>query len=99
MKMHTRILTILVLVAITFTTSLFIACGEDNTDPTPVTPPQEEPEKKPGDKQDEEEEEEQELCDTNYNITNIVFPIHRNAGLSETITIYPDENNLFTERV
>ena len=99
MKMHTRILTILVLVAITFTTSLFIACGEDNTDPTPVTPPQEEPEKKPGNKQDEEEEEEQELCDTNYNITNIVFPIHRNAGLSETITIYPDENNLFTERV
>lgn len=99
MKMHSRIFTILVFVAITFTTSLFIACGEDNTDPTPVTPPQEEPEKKPGDKQDEEEEEEQELCDTNYNITNIVFPIHRNAGLSETITIYPDENNLFTERV
>ena len=99
MKMHSRIFTILVFFAITFTTSLFIACGEDNTDPTPVTPPQEEPEKKPGNKQDEEEEEEQELCDTNYNITNIVFPIHRNAGLSETITIYPDENNLFTERV
>ena len=99
MKMHTRILTILVLVAITFTTSLFIACGEDNTDPTPVTPPQEEPEKKPGDKQDEEEEDETEMSDTNYNISSIVFPIHRNAGLSETITIYPDENNLFTERV
>ena len=99
MKMHSRIFTILVLVAITFTTSLFIACGEDNTEPTPITPPQEEPEKKPGDKQPEEEEEEQELCDTNYNITNIVFPIHRNAGLSETITIYPDENNVFTERV
>ena len=54
MKMHTRILTVLVFVAITFTTSLFIACGEDHTDPTPVTPPQEEPEKKPGDKQDAE---------------------------------------------
>jgi hypothetical protein len=100
MKIHTRIFTILVLVAITLTASLFIACSEDNTEPAPVTSPKkEEPEKKPDDKQEENEEEEQELCDTNYNITNIVFPIHRNAGLSETITIYPDENNIFTERV
>ncbi len=99
MKMHSRIFTIVVFVAITFTTSLFIACGEDNTEPAPVTPPQEEPEKKPDDKQDDEEEDETEMSDTNYNISSIVFPIHRNAGLSETITIYPDENNVFTERV
>ena len=99
MKMHSHIFTIGVFVAITFTTSLFIACGEDNTEPAPVTPPQEEPEKKPDDKQDDEEEDETEMSDTNYNISSIVFPIHRNAGLSETITIYPDENNVFTERV
>ena len=96
MKTHTRFLW---LTAIMFMTLLFVACGKDDAEPAPVTPPKkEEPEKKPNEEQQNEEEEE-ELCATNYNITSIVFPIHRNAGLSETITIEPDENNVFTERV
>ena len=67
-----------------------------------TTPPnhQEQPNKpSEKDEQPDEGEDDAELSDTNYNISSIVFPIHRNAGLSETITIYPDENNLFTERV
>ncbi|MBQ6988305.1 MAG: CotH kinase family protein [Alistipes sp.] len=101
MKMHTRIFTFLLFVAIAFTTSQFIACGEDNTEPAPVTPPEkEEPAKKPNeDKQEEDEGEKSEPCDTNYNITKVTFPIHRNAALSNTVTIYPDENNVFRERV
>lgn len=96
MKTHTRFL---MLTAIMFATLLFVACGKDDAEPAPNTPPEtEEPEKKPN-KEQQNEDEEEELSDTNYNITNIVFPIHRNAGLSETITIYPDENNIFTERV
>ncbi len=96
MQTHTRFI---LLTAIMSTTLLFVACGKDDAEPAPNTPPQkEEPKKKPNEEQQNEEEEE-ELCDTNYNITSIVFPIHRNAGLSETITIEPDENNVFTERV
>ncbi|MBQ5874628.1 MAG: CotH kinase family protein, partial [Alistipes sp.] len=96
MKTHTRFI---LLTAIMFMTLLFVTCGKDDAEPAPNTPPQkEEPKKKPNEEQQNEEEEE-ELCDTNYNITSIVFPIHRNAGLSETITIEPDENNVFTERV
>ena len=57
MKMHTRIFTFLLFVAIAFTTSQFIACGEDNTEPAPVTPPEkEEPAKKPNEDKQEEDE-------------------------------------------
>lgn len=100
-KANTRLLTLL-LAAIVLATAL-IACSEDDTSaPTPPDNGQEQPDEpnKP-DNNDEkpEDEEEEEKCDTNYNITSIVFPIHRNAGLSKTITIKPDENSVFTERV
>ena len=98
MKTQTRLLTILLFAAISFMTLQFVACGKDDAEPAPNTPPEkEEPAKKP--EQPKEEEEEEELCDTNNNITSVTFPIQRNAALSETITMQPDENNIFTERV
>ena len=99
-KANTRIL-LLILTCLVLTTT-FMACSEDDTsNPTPPNNNQEQPNNpnKPDNKDEKPEEEEEEKCDTNYNITSIVFPINRNAGLSETITIYPDDNNVFTERV
>ncbi|MBQ2034092.1 MAG: CotH kinase family protein [Alistipes sp.] len=97
-KANTRLLTLL-LAAIVLATAL-IACSEDDTSaPTPPDNGQEQPNKPDNNDEKPEDEEEEEKCDTNYNITSIVFPIHRNAGLSETITIKPDENSVFTERV
>ena len=97
---HTRISILLMLAAIIVMAATFAACGDDDTTPTP--PAQEEPDKPNKEEQpkdENEEEEEKDLCDTNYNITKVTFPIHRNAALSNTVTIYPDENNVFRERV
>ena len=97
---HTRISILLMLAAMIVMAATFTACGDDDTTPTP--PVQEEPDKPNKEEQpkdENEEEEEKDLCDTNYNITKVTFPIHRNAALSNTVTIYPDENNVFRERV
>ena len=97
---HTRISILLMLAAMIVMAATFAACGDDDTTPTP--PAQEEPDKPNKEEQpkdENEEEEEKDLCDTNYNITKVTFPIHRNAALSNTVTIYPDENNVFRERV
>ena len=97
---HTRISILLMLAAMIVMAATFAACGDDATTPTP--PAQEEPDKPNKEEQpkdENEEEEEKDLCDTNYNITKVTFPIHRNAALSNTVTIYPDENNVFRERV
>ena len=95
---QTRISILLMLASMIFMAT-FISCGDDDT--TPPTPPtQQEPDKPNNEEQPkEEEEEEEELCDTNNNITKVTFPIQRNAALSNTLIIYPDENNVFTERV
>lgn len=53
MKTHTRFL---MLTAIMFATLLFVACGKDDAEPAPNTPPEtEEPEKKPNKEQQNED--------------------------------------------
>ncbi len=100
MKKANSCLSILLMLATMIFMATFISCGDDDT--TPPTPPnQEEPDKPNKDEQPnkDDNEEEEELCDTNNNITKVTFPIRRNAALSNTVTIYPDENNVFRDRV
>ncbi|MBR4996018.1 MAG: CotH kinase family protein [Alistipes sp.] len=89
---------LLFIVATTSVTS-FVACGDKDTEiVTPTPDPEPKPQPKPEDK-DEDDSESSELCETNYNITKVIFPVNLNASLSEDVVILPDENNLFKCRV
>ena len=100
-KANTR--TLLLILATIIMVSTIVACGDDDN-VTPTPPNQQTQPEKPANKDeqpddDEGEDDDTEKSDTNYNITSIVFPTQRNAGLAGTVTIYPDENNIFRERV
>ena len=96
MKTHRLHHTALLFIALSFVATSFFACGKDSTDP-PATPTEKPKEKEP--EKPKEGDDDEELCETNYNITKIIFPVNMNATLGNDVTIYPDENNLFRARV